>query len=830
MAETLKTITARIAGLGRHEGFVPFYWDPPAGKLLLEVARPDEDFLYLWGLTTGVGSVDVGLDRGTVSGSALARWRPAGSRVLLELSNLRFRASSDNHELVRSVQESFAPAVIAALPVEAAEDGRLLVDATPLLVRDATDVAGAVKRASLGEVKLDEQRSTALADACKAFPRNTELEAMLTFAGEKLEENLSRILVDGSTITVRVHHSFTALPEPGYRPRRLDPRVGFGHITFQDYAAPWNDRLDRQWIRRWRLEKSDPAAPLSPPRTPITYYLDRGIPDPIREAMREGALWWNEAFEAAGFQTALQVLDLPDDADPMDVRYSVIQWVHRAERGWSIGATWTDPRTGEIVCARPRMDSHRVRTVHNYWRAARPERGNGQRATGYGGDEAECCALADPLGDLALTMGTLEDEEAVMLRRIALLTAHEVGHTLGLPHNFGASLYERGSVMEYFTPRLRVRPDGTLDFGDAYMRGMGAWDRQVIRWGYSEFPPEEEAGELERIVREGLAAGVHFLPDTDPRWNPYDDGPDPVAWLREAMATRRALLATFGPEHLHAGEPVADLDARLSLVYLFHRFALEAAVKQVGGMEHTNALVGDGQVPTAIVPVERQRAALELLLEALTPAELAIPERILAALPPPPFGTPRPFDASTARAGYAFDQLAAARTLAALVLDNLLEKDRAARLVAFAARRPEALTLGAALETLVERTWGRVPPSAAPADEGYPEPEMAAVAATGDASGHGGDPSEAALTRVVQRAVVDRLMQLASTEGITPEVRAETLLALRHIRVLAEAVHGSAADAAHRQAVALDIARFLDEPGDWTPKATAPAPPPGAPV
>ena len=829
MPERFSTITARTEGLQRQEGFIPFYWDPRAGAVLLEIARPQEDFLYLWGLTTGVGSVDVGLDRGTVSGSALARWRPAGSRVLLELSNVRFRAESDNPALVRSVQESFAPAVVAALPVEGEENGRLLVDATPLLVRDAADVAGAIRRAEVGEVKLDEKRSAAAVERCKAFPRNTELEASLTFTGDKLEPKLVRLLVEGKTLTVRQHHSFAALPEPGYRPRRLDPRIGFGSISFQDFAAPWNERLDRQWVRRWRLEKANsselgapppgppapealsrpqpatPAAPLSPPRQPITYYLDRGIPEPIREAMREGALWWNEAFAAAGFRDAFQVLDLPEDADPMDVRYSVIQWVHRAERGWSIGATWVDPRTGEIICARPRMDSHRVRTVHNYWRSAVPV--DGGRGAGAGGTAptlADCCALFDPMGDLALTMGTLADEEAVMLRRIALLTAHEVGHTLGLPHNFGASLYERGSVMEYFTPRLTVRPDGSLDFGDAYMHGLGSWDRQVIRWGYSEFPPEEEAEGLEQIVREGLAAGIHFLPETDPRWNPYDDGRDSVTWLRKTMTTRRALLATFGPAHLRPGEPVADLDARLGLVYLFHRFAIEAAVKQVGGMEHSNALTGDGQVPTAIVPAERQRQALALLLEGLAPAELAIPERILAGLPPPPFGTPRPFDAGTARAGYAFDQLAAARTLAALVLDNLLERDRGARLVAFAARQHDALSLNEVLETLLERIWRRPPATAVPGD--------------------------AALVRVVQRALVDRLLQLAAGEGVTPEVRAETLAALRRIRTLAEEVTAAGPEAAHRAAVAHDVARFLDDPKDWTPQATAVPPPPGAPV
>lgn len=794
----MRTVPSRTEGLRRHDGFLPFYWDEAGGVLLLEIARPQEEFLYLWGLSTGVGSVDVGLDRGSVSGSALARWIRAGTRLLLELRNTRYRAASESAATVRSVEESFAPAVIASLAIEAEEEGRLLVDATPLLIRDATGVVQVIAGAGLGEVKLDEKRSAPAIDACRGFPRNTELEVLLTFAGDKLEPKLAGLLVDGATLTVRQHHSFAALPEPGYRPRALDPRIGFGSIGFKDFAQPWDGRLEQQWIRRWRLEKADPSAAVSDAKQPITYYLDRGIPEPVRGAMREGALWWNEAFEAAGFRDAFRVLDLPEGADPMDLRYSVIQWVHRAERGWSIGATWVDPRTGEILCGKPRMDSHRVRTVNNYWRAAGPPAGSGEWGVGSRGES--CCDIGDPLGDLALTMGALEDEEAVMLRRIALLTAHEVGHTLGLPHNFGASLYGRGSVMEYFTPRIGVRGDGSLDFSDAYMHGLGAWDRQVIRWGYSEFSPEDEAEGLERIVREGLAAGVDFLPETDPRWNPYDDGADPVAWLRETMATRRALLAGFGPERLRTGEPVADLDARLGLVYLFHRFAIEAAVKQIGGMEHSNALAGDGQVPTSIIGGDRQREALGVLIDALAPAELEIPERILQALPPPPFGSARSFDASTARAGYAFDQIAAARTLAALVLNNLLEKDRAARLVAFAARRPDAPAVEEVLGTLVERIWHHPP------------------------------AGEGTLVRVVQRVLVDRLLQLAAADGVAPEVHAAAVATLRQMRTLAQGSAAAGTEAAHRESVAHEITRFLQEPKDWTPKVTALPPSPGAPV
>jgi hypothetical protein len=788
-----QTIGKRTEGLEPMQGFLSLHWDEAAGRLLLELSRLGEEMLYLRSLATGIGSVDVGLDRGTIAGSALVEFHRVGPKVLLVQKNLGFRSTAEDLHLARSVEESFAESVLASFPVEAEEDGRVLIDATKFFLRDATGVAQALKNASLGDFKLDEERSALYPAHTKAFPQNTELEALLTFAGENVSSRLRPLLPDGRSLSVRQHHSFVALPEPGFRARVLDPRVGFGSLSFKDYGAAFDEPMEKHWVRRWRLEKKDPAAAVSEPVKPIVYYLDRGIPEPVRSAMREGALWWNEAFEAAGFRNAFQVLDLPEDADPMDVRYSVIQWVHRAERGWSIGATFSDPRTGEIICGKPRMDSHRVRTVHSYWSAAVPP------VT----DEA-CEAGIDPSGLLALNLGAIEDEESLMLQRQALLTAHEVGHTLGLPHNFSASLYDRGSVMEYVTPRIAFGPDGKVDFSQAYRHGLGAWDIHAIRWAYAPFSEDEEEAALAGLVEEGLRDGILFLPTSDPRWNPYDDGADPVSYLRDAFEQRQKLLwEVFGPQLLKKGEAVANLDQRLSYVYFFHRFAIESAVKYVGGMEHTNAFVGDGQTPTAIIEPERQREALTLLLDCLEPTALDIPEEVLVNLPPPPFGSSPGYDAAKTRAGYAFDQLAAARALTGMIVESLLEGERLARVAAFAARYEEALTVREVLDAIIDRAW-----------------------AGGDAP-----PREAALARVAQRAVIDRVLTLSAADDTSAEVKTALHAALMSLQAYLEFEPGMNEDESeHRAKARHDIVHFLERPKEWAPKTTPPSPPPGAPV
>ncbi len=492
-------VTLRSAGMQKHEGFIPYYWDEKKGAILFELspAALAREFLYFTGMGSGIGSLELFADRSSFGGEALCRFRRVGMRVLLIDENTRFRATNGSPELAQSVDSSFPTSVVASLPVEAEQDGTLLVNANSLLIRDAFDLisqmrqpiqvsGGAMVRGQAANAswKLDENRSVVDLDHSGSFPLNTELEALLTFTTES-ESNFNQ--PDSHALSVREHHSFVALPEPGYETREHDPRVGIGSEDFADFSQPFDQPLMRHLVARWRLQKKDSSAPLSEPAKPIVFYLDRAIPEPMRSAARRGILWWNAAFEQAGFKDAIHVEDLPAGANPMDVRYSTVQWTNRSGRGWSVGQTQEDLRTGELIHAVVQLDSHRMRTMSNYWDALVP--------SGRGVEE--------PALDTFAALDSLDPQlhaEQVMLNRIALLTCHEIGHALGLPHNFVASTYGRGSVMDYFAPRVKIRSDGSADLSDAYMQGVGSYDRFVIEWAYSEGNSEQsEAAERNRL-------------------------------------------------------------------------------------------------------------------------------------------------------------------------------------------------------------------------------------------------------------------------------------------------------------------------------------------
>ena len=570
------TIAGKTAGMQRQDGYFPFFYDAKTGKLLLEVSRLDEDFLYLNSLATGVGSNALGLDRGTIGDGVVVRFERHGPRLLLVQQNTGFRAlNARTPGEAQAVAESFPTSVRGAFPIQAEEGGRLLIDATDFFLQDAFGVAAGIRRGQQGEFRLDRDRSAIYLPRTKAFPKNTEVEALLTFAGDNPGPEIRRHTPDGRSLSLRQHHSFVELPDSGYRPRAFDPRVGVNPLTFYDFSQPLTGRYVQRWIARWRLEKKDPSAAMSEPVKPIVYYLDPGIPEPYRTAFREGATWWNRVFEAAGFINAFQVLDLPADADPMDARYSVIQWVHRTDPGFSVGPSFEDPRTGEIIKAAVRMDAYRSLTDYNIFAGTVP---------------------AMQVGEWVGRLDPRADGEAFALARRRQHVAHEVGHTLGLAHNFIASADERSSVMDYPGPFIRL-VDGRIDVSQAYRAGPGAYDTLAIRYAYVQFPtPEAEARGLDALVREGMRDGIRFMSDRDadesgsmPEVTRWALGSDRVAELERTMAVRRVLLDRFSAAAIPAGDPMWHLSERLVPVYLHHRYALEAAVKTVGGLEYTFA-------------------------------------------------------------------------------------------------------------------------------------------------------------------------------------------------------------------------------------------------
>lgn len=680
------------------KGYFDFIFDEDSGKIWMQIDRLNEEFLYVNYLSAGLGSNDIGLDRNQIGDSRIVFFEKRGQKIFLVQPNKDYIARTDNAKERNSVADAFASSILFSFDIEEEKEGSYLINFRPFLIRDAHGVVETLKSGGQGTYSLDKDRSALYPDGIFNFPKNSEFEAILTFEGQPRGKEVYSVTPSASSITLRQHHSFVQLPDDNYEPRKYDPRSGFIPTSFMDYAAPIDQPMLVQYVNRHRLEKLNPEAAISEAVEPIIYYLDNGTPEPIRSALVDGALWWNQAFETAGYKDAFQVRILPDSIHPLDIRYNVINWVHRSTRGWSYGGSVVDPRTGEIIKGSVLLGSLRVRQDYLI-------------ATG----------LLSPFKE-----GVEEDPRMLemALARIRQLSAHEVGHTLGLMHNFASSTNSRASVMDYPHPKVEIIPDG-LRLDDAYAKGIGEWDKTTILFGYQDFPENSNKQELlDQILEEARTKGQRYISDDDSRprgsSHPYahlwDNGTDARKELMHVMRVRRMALSQFGEASIPEGMSLAQLQDVLVPIYFFHRYQVEATAKLIGGVEYSYSMKGEENSGLKIVPQETQEAALEALLSTLQPDQLALPESLLRIIPPRPPGVPYSRELMRGNTSPTIDALSIAEASAGMVISLLLNPERTNRLVEHSARE-QGIELEELIEELVAVGW----------EEEYEDPYQKAV-------------------------------------------------------------------------------------------------------
>lgn len=800
-ARQLPTIADRTAGMTAKRGYFNLYWDEATGKLFWEIDKLGTEFLYQVTMASGLGSTPIGIDRGQLGSTAVLVAKRTGPRVLLTQPNYRFQARNARSAAERAaVTDAFAPSVQWGFDIVAQTGNSVLVDATAFFMRDARGVIEMLEARQQGRFQLDLSRSTLEPEIIKAFPENDEIEATLTFTSGQPGPLVNGAAASGKAITLREHHSLVKLPGPGFKPRFADPRLGVSGQNVMDFSQPINEDIYVRYAARHRLQKKNPAAARSEPVKPIVYYIDPGTPEPVRTALADGVRWWNQAFEAAGYINAFRVEILPDSADPDDIRYNMVHWTHGQTRGYSYGSTVVDPRTGEIVRGNVNLGSLRLQQdfLHGAGLVA-PFGASGDDDTDGFADAPSAIYLA--------ALAENGDALKLALDRVRQLGAHEVGHTLGFPHNYIGSATGRSTVMDYPAPLVKITPQGTLDLSDAYDQKIGDYDKMAIAWLYQDFPPgTDEKAALDRIIDDGYRRGLRYVGYKNNTFvgaaaqyaSVWDNGANLVDQLKIELQVRQIGLDKFGPQVIPAGTPMSDLEYVLLPLYMHHRFQLRSAAQSIGGMDYGNAIRGGTEKTYTIVPGAEQRRALDVILSTLGVDFTAIPQRIVAMIPP---SADRHTQGETfeARTDNTFDPLAAAEASASFTVGEILNPERMARLVSFGAMG-DYPTLEEVVDKLIAAVWDQPAPA---------------------------DRYRLAVQRTIQRAVVDQMMLMGMRADNGPDVRA--VLSDRLNKLAKRLESQAATNDAQRFNVAADIRRWENRT-----VATIPGPalklPPGDPI
>jgi hypothetical protein len=773
-------------------GFFDFYYQIETDKVFLKIDQFEQPFLFQSSMPQGIGSNDIGLDRGQLGDTRLVKFERYGNKVLLKQLNTQYRASSSNLAEQASIDEAFADSVIAGFAVVATHGDVVVIDYTEFLLSDIHQISQRLTGTKQGSYKADPKRSGVFLKRSKAFPDNTELEALVTFGGSKPGEFVNQVTPDPISISVHLHHSLVKLPDTDYQPRKFVPFSGFWSVGYQDYSVSIEDNMTKQFIPRHRLSKKQPNAEISEAIEPIVYYLDPGIPEPVMSALKDGALWWDQAFSAIGYKNAFQVKVLPEDADPMDVRYNVIQWVHRATRGWSYGSSVIDPRSGEIIKGHVTLGSLRVK--QDYLIAL-----GLTSPFSADGSGADINSRPDDQVDIS-------KQKDMALARIRQLSAHEVGHTIGIAHNFAASEYGRESVMDYPHPLVSVK-DGKISLENAYDVGMGAWDKYVVTYGYQEYPDANtEQQALKELVADARAKGFKYQSDPDSRpahaanveGHLWDNGADPVSELIRISEVREVAMANFGLKTIKTGATLSSLEEIFAPIYLLHRYQLDAVAKLIGGVSYEYESKGDYSVAKGVkvISAKQQIDALDAMLKTLQGDFLSIPGSVVQLITPKAYGESRNRESFNGRTGHTFDPISAAESAAGYSLSLLLKAERLNRI----SQQKEQLKGVPDLAYLFSKLFKHSIKDGV--DKDYPQ-----------------------LSKRVNYLVLEQVVKSMQQENLAPEVRGEIELQLIDLHKWLK----SKARNAHNEIMARQLEQYW-RLGQWHSQFILKPLPPGSPI
>jgi hypothetical protein len=612
--------------------------------------------------TTGLGGREGGATMGDPLSDLPFCLKRVREQIFFVVKQSNFRAKKGD-PIEQSLARSFGDAILAAFKVESQphpERKSVLVNCTGFFYADLGTFGQSLAAQLRAPFSLDREKS--YIDLVKSFPENAEVEVAYHFAAGKAAS--ANTLADGRSAPVRIRYSFIELKETGYLPRLADTRVGYFTTVFRDLTDDDPAEEFTRYILRWNLEKQDPYAPLSPPKKPIVFWLDNGVPGKYRKAVADGILLWNRAFEKIGIKDAVQVKQMPDgaDFDPFDVRYNVLRWATSPGDGYAVALFRANPLTGEILNASIRVDASIVGLTARSFRwedelksftgvAPTPdpkalyhcEYGQlGMREAAFGLTALELLALpGDGLSPA--------DREKYVQQYVTETVAHEMGHVLGLRHNFKASTFHGvdelnnvdltgktglgGSVMDYNA--ANIAPEGVKQ-GDYFMVNLGPYDCWAIEYGYTAWPglkdPEAERPKLATIAARAAEPGLAYATDedvadvgfaahaTDPLASRFDMGADPLAFAKARAALLKKLFAQLEAKSPKPGESYADTRRKFGLLLGQYLATFRVAGKYVGGLYFTRARKGDPgapETPFSVVPAERQREALAFIRQGL---------------------------------------------------------------------------------------------------------------------------------------------------------------------------------------------------------------------